>query len=126
MMWCKVVVTLVLLSVYMCSLITDATADPYWQSPGCHLVGYREIASASGCHMVAFQMNACRGYCLSYSSLSPYGAPGDKLYETRGSCCSIRSTHDVIVILQCEDNKQLTQTYKSAATCDCSLCSHDS
>ncbi|XP_022087619.1 thyrostimulin alpha-2 subunit-like [Acanthaster planci] len=125
MLWCKVVVTLVLLSVYLCSLPTADHLE-YWESPGCHLVGFVKVATIPGCHTVRFHMNACRGYCLSYSILAPYSLmSGSRIFKSVGNCCSIQDTHDVIVNLQCQNNEIRQVTYRSAASCTCALCSID-
>ncbi|XP_071503446.1 thyrostimulin alpha-2 subunit-like [Diadema setosum] len=98
----------------------------YWESPGCHLVGYTKRVRIPTCRETKVQMNACRGFCQSYSYPSDWAtiqsSGGRQIFTTHGSCCSIASTHDIKIRLQCEDGFEYTDTFKSAASCECSLC----
>ncbi|NP_001268682.1 glycoprotein hormone alpha-2 isoform X1 [Strongylocentrotus purpuratus] len=98
----------------------------YWESPGCHLVGYTKKVRIPGCRETKVQMNACRGFCQSYSYPSNLATLQNsdytQIFTTHGSCCSIATTHDVNIRLQCLDNYEYVDTFKSAASCECSLC----
>ncbi|XP_071801535.1 thyrostimulin alpha-2 subunit-like isoform X2 [Asterias amurensis] len=127
MQWYKVVLTLVSLSVCLCSLLATAQQRPYWERSGCHLVGYSTLVQIPGCHKTRVDMNACRGYCVTYTLLSTFNqiVSNNIRYSSRGTCCAIGDTHDVIVILACENNEQKSVTYKSAASCSCTLCTQE-
>ncbi|XP_033105435.1 thyrostimulin alpha-2 subunit-like [Anneissia japonica] len=98
----------------------------YWEQPGCHVVGYTKEVRIPGCHVEYVQMNACRGYCMSYSFLSSQDtlqrSGGLQVFSSYGSCCTIGQTHDVNIVLQCVDNQVYRDTFRSARTCECSLC----
>nr|ASK86248.1 glycoprotein hormone alpha-2.2 precursor [Ophionotus victoriae] len=97
-----------------------------WKKPGCHLVGYTKEVKIPGCYTATVAMNACRGFCMTYSFPSDKDtldrSNGDKYLTSHGSCCTIKSTHDVHVTLQCENDHQYRDTFKSAAKCDCAIC----
>lgn len=65
----------------------------------CIFTGYRKEVKVPGCHIEYVKMNACRGYCMTYSFLSDAAtlerSGGTQLFTSHGSCCSITSTHDV-------------------------------
>ncbi|XP_072036703.1 thyrostimulin alpha-2 subunit-like [Amphiura filiformis] len=106
--------------------LLGSTAQHAWERPGCHLVGYTKEVRVPGCHMEEVPMNACRGFCLSYSYPSSLArlleSEGSQILTTTGNCCSIQETHDVNVWLRCENNEERLVTYRSAAACECSLC----
>ncbi|XP_072038369.1 thyrostimulin alpha-2 subunit-like [Amphiura filiformis] len=115
----------------ICSILCPPVASqrsggPNWKKPGCHLVGYKKEVRIPGCHSASVAMNACRGFCMTYSFPSDTDtlvrSQGYKLVTSHGSCCTIKSTHDVHVTLQCENNHQYRDTFKSAAECECAIC----
>ncbi|XP_071503449.1 thyrostimulin alpha-2 subunit-like [Diadema antillarum] len=97
-----------------------------WQRPGCHLVGFTKKVEIPGCYVEMVPMNACKGYCNSYSYPSDLvtllSSGGQHEFTTYGRCCSIKDTHKVDVILECENYTRRIVTFKSAAECQCSLC----
>ncbi|XP_022087666.1 thyrostimulin alpha-2 subunit-like [Acanthaster planci] len=108
-------------------LLFQCTAADQWNPrAGCHLVGYQKEVRIPGCHTAWVRMNACRGYCMTYSFLSDSAtlerSGGTQLFTSHGSCCVITSTHDVHITLQCENNQVYKDTFKSARTCNCALC----
>ncbi|XP_033629803.1 thyrostimulin alpha-2 subunit-like [Asterias rubens] len=108
-------------------LVSSPVKGAWEPTAGCHLVGYRKEVRVPGCHIEYVKMNACRGYCMTYSFLSDTAtlerSGGTQLFTSHGSCCSITSTHDVHITLQCENNQVYKDTFKSAKTCSCALCS---
>ncbi|XP_070577705.1 thyrostimulin alpha-2 subunit-like [Ptychodera flava] len=102
---------------------------PYWQQPGCHLVGYVKKVRVPECHEEQVRMNACRGYCTSYSYLSSpetlEASGGTHVFTAKGSCCTIERTHDVAVTLQCLNGRTYRDIFKSAASCVCGICDRD-
>lgn len=100
--------------------------NPVWRQPGCHLVGFSKLIEVDDCRTVTVIVNACRGYCLSYSYPSDYeryiSGNGQQSVTSTGTCCSVHRTHDVDVVLSCIDDQQRMVTLRSAAQCSCSLC----
>ncbi|XP_071834209.1 thyrostimulin alpha-2 subunit-like isoform X2 [Apostichopus japonicus] len=117
-------VTYMLLTSFYCSDADGTT--PSWEQPGCHLVGFAKLIELDNCRTATVPVNACRGFCLSYSYPSDYEryitSNQRQRVITTGTCCSIIRTHDVNVVLNCINNQQRSITMKSAAECSCSLC----
>ncbi|XP_078000831.1 thyrostimulin alpha-2 subunit-like [Glandiceps talaboti] len=120
---------IVVLSVLIWRIEGRTRNEPYWQQPGCHIVGYIKKMKIPGCREQEVRMNACRGYCRSYSYLSApatlEASGGTHVFTSKGSCCSIEKTHDIQVTLECENGLEYEDVYKSAKTCACGLCDRD-
>ncbi|NP_001268687.1 glycoprotein hormone alpha-2 isoform X1 [Strongylocentrotus purpuratus] len=120
---------LVVYAAFLVTSITLAAArQPLqpWQRPGCHLVGFTQKVEIPGCYVEMVAMNACRGFCNSYSYTSEWttlvASQGRQKFTTYGRCCAIKDTHEVHVLLECENNIRKRVTFRSAASCECSLC----
>ncbi|XP_077861716.1 thyrostimulin alpha-2 subunit-like [Saccoglossus kowalevskii] len=120
---------LVILTLSVMIWSAEANNVPYWQRPGCHLVGYVKTVRVPGCHEEEVRMNACRGYCTSYSYLSSpatlEASGGTHIFTAKGSCCTIDETHNVAVTLQCQNGKVYRDVFKSAKSCVCGICDRD-
>lgn len=107
----------------------QGTSADSWRRPGCRLLGYEQLIEIPGCRSERIRMNACRGYCMTYSFPSNlytlFLSGGDHVLTSHGSCCTIKTTHDVHFTLQCENNHVYENVIKSAASCECSLCEID-
>lgn len=63
------------------------------------LSGYKQLVEIPGCRAEEIRMNACRGYCMTYSFPSNvytlFLSGGNHVLTSHGSCCTIKTTHDV-------------------------------
>ncbi|CAH1268045.1 Hypp3824 [Branchiostoma lanceolatum] len=98
------------------------------QTGDCRLAGYIKRIAMPWCHTATVLINACRGHCESETSLSPYAtvraSSGLQVYTTRGSCCTIATTHQVTFSTLCWDGVR-TNTIESAASCACGVCDYN-
>lgn len=113
----------ILLLVLLMVLHTSA-AQHAWEKPGCHRLGFTRKVYIPGCVRFELTANACRGFCKSYAIPSPVTTRMNNplhRFTSRAECCAIADTHDVKVQVRCKTGyKELT--FKSAATCACSVC----
>jgi len=120
------IVIIVVLSTLLLRIEGERRVPYVWERPGCHLVGYKTTVKVDGCHEEEINMNACRGFCTSYSIISPQeildASGGTHVFTSRGSCCTIDETHKIYVTLQCENGKQYRDYFRSAKSCTCGLC----
>ncbi|BFZ07088.1 hypothetical protein BsWGS_10127 [Bradybaena similaris] len=95
-----------------------------WEAPGCHLVGHTRTVSILGCVPFEVTTNACRGFCVSYavpSSSETLNPNHNVIITSKAQCCGIVDTHEVNVWVACRNGFQ-QKTFKSALSCDCSIC----
>nr|BAH57330.1 glycoprotein hormone alpha 2-like protein [Branchiostoma belcheri] len=98
------------------------------RSTDCRLAGYIKRIAMPWCHTATVLINACRGHCESQTSLSSYAtvqaSGGQQVYTTRGSCCTIATTHQVSFNVVCWNGVR-TYTIESAASCACGVCDYN-
>ncbi|XP_067942561.1 thyrostimulin alpha-2 subunit-like [Watersipora subatra] len=97
----------------------------YSTADSCNLVGHQRRIKVPGCLPVVVTLNACIGYCNSYTI--PMTADLRRAFPgfvmlTHGKCCSIAQTHDVTVEMHCLLTGRQQVVYKSAARCECLAC----
>ncbi|XP_035682426.1 thyrostimulin alpha-2 subunit-like [Branchiostoma floridae] len=94
----------------------------------CRLAGYRKRIAMPWCHTATVLINACRGHCESETALSSdatvQASGGLHVYTTRGSCCTIATTHQVTFSMYCWSGVR-TYTIESAASCACGVCDYN-
>lgn len=121
----------ILLFAFVCLLLGSffprgTTAETSWRRPGCHLLGFKKLVEIPGCRSAEIHINACRGYCMTYSFPSDihtlFLSGGNHVLTSHGSCCTIKTTHDIHFTLECENNQVYQDVIKSASRCECSLC----
>ncbi|XP_053676202.1 thyrostimulin alpha-2 subunit-like [Anopheles nili] len=116
-----------LVSIIFCAIGLGNTLNT-WENPGCHKVGFKQKISIPDCVEFSMIINACRGFCESFSMpSSPLALVGHKPPEpvtSVGQCCNIMETEDVQVRVLCVNGIR-NLTFKSATNCSCYHCKKD-
>lgn len=90
-----------------------------------NLTGHSRTIEKPGCVKFRVKLNACRGYCVSYTIPIPFKqrfpAPEEQETLTKASCCNTISTEDIYVTTLCHSGFKKF-TFKSAKDCSCSMC----
>ncbi|KAJ2942649.1 hypothetical protein O0L34_g11188 [Tuta absoluta] len=95
-----------------------------YSKPGCHLVGKTLNVSIPQCVPFTVKMNACRGYCESWSFPSIMMGFKRHPVTSLGQCCNIMESEEVIKTAVCIEGYRKIM-FKSPLSCACDHCQKD-
>ncbi|GMT09711.1 hypothetical protein PFISCL1PPCAC_1008, partial [Pristionchus fissidentatus] len=111
--------TLLLTLLYCLSLPQLARAGLH--SRGCHRVGRIVEIDDPDCEFMSVKVNACAGYCMSFSFYDPIER---RMKAESSTCCRMDDSEEVVVELTCEKENRVVRI-PTALTCKCAECAND-
>ncbi|KRY28488.1 hypothetical protein T01_10203 [Trichinella spiralis] len=80
----------------------------------CRIVAVEKLITIPGCIPVRVQLNACRGYCLSWTV-----PDGRRTVASYAMCCRMVERELVEFETRCQESKREKFSFTSAVSCEC-------
>nr|CAR94700.1 TPA: putative glycoprotein hormone-alpha2 [Trichinella spiralis] len=87
---------------------------------GCSSTAVEKLITIPGCIPVRVQLNACRGYCLSWTV-----PDGRRTVASYAMCCRMVERELVEFETRCQESKREKFSFTSAVSCECFDCIFD-
>ncbi|KRX89492.1 hypothetical protein T4E_8488, partial [Trichinella pseudospiralis] len=86
----------------------------------CRIVAVEKLINIPGCIPLRVQLNACRGYCLSWTV-----PDGQRTVASYAMCCRMVERELVEFETRCQESKWEKFSFTSAVSCECFDCIFD-